>query len=68
VTIADIEAGLGWQSQSQRWRTTLGYNFSGWYNTVKTDEWIKAVQTNNFVDLGDKMTFDGLVLRMELRW
>jgi hypothetical protein len=35
---------------------------------VQTDEWIKGVQTNNFVDMTDQLTFDGLVTRIEARW
>jgi hypothetical protein len=35
---------------------------------VKTDEWIDAVQNNNFVDMSGGMTFDGLVLRCEGRF
>jgi len=35
---------------------------------VMTDEFIHAVQTNNFVDLGDTLTFDGLVVRAECRF
>jgi hypothetical protein len=41
---------------------------SGWFNTVNTDRWIKAVQNDNFVDFNDKMTFDGLVARAEVRF
>jgi len=35
---------------------------------VKTDEWIKAVQSNNFTGLSDGMTFDGFVGRVEARF
>jgi hypothetical protein len=68
VPMLDLELGAGWQSRCGTWRLTGGYMISSWYNTVKTDEWIKAVQSNNFVGLSGNMTFDGLVLRCEGRF
>ena len=68
VPMLDLELGAGWQSRCGTWRITGGYMVSAWYNTVKTDEWIDAVQNNNFVDLSGGMTFDGLVLRCEGRF
>ena len=44
-------------------QATLGYMFSAWTNVVKTEDWIDGVQTNDFRDMGDTMTFDGLVAR-----
>jgi hypothetical protein len=68
VPILDLEVGGGWTSACGTWRLSAGYVFSAWYNTVKTDEWIHAVQQNNFLNLGDTMTFDGLVARIEGRF
>ena len=68
VPIADLEVGFGWQSKCETWRITAGYVFSSWYNVVKTDDWIERVKRSNFVDLGDNMTFDGLVARLEGRF
>lgn len=68
LTMLDFELGTGWTSCNGVWRATIGYNFSAWLNVVQTDEWIKGVQTNNFVDMTDKLTFDGLVTRIEARW
>jgi len=68
VSILDIELGLGWVSSNGCLRFTAGYMFSGWFNTVNTDEWIQAVQNNNFVGLSDSLAFDGLVGRVEARW
>jgi hypothetical protein len=68
VPILDLELGMGWSSWSGRWRLQAGYLFSAWYNTVKTDEIIQAVQTNNFADLGDTLTFDGFSIRGEYRF
>ena len=49
-------------------RLTAGYTFSKWFNTVMVDEYISAVQNNDYVGLGDNMTFDGLVTRAEIRF
>jgi hypothetical protein len=68
VSILDLELGLGWYSASGRWRLSGGYLVSGWFNTVKTDDWIDAVRRNNFVDLNDGISFDGFVGRIEYRF
>lgn len=68
VSIWDLELGLGHICKSERWSMSVGYSFSAWTNVVKTDEFINAVQTNNFLDLGETMTYDGLVGRVEGRF
>lgn len=68
VTMADVELGTGWVSCNGCLRLTGGYTFSKWFNTVMIDEYIQAVQNNDYVGLGDKMTFDGLVVRAEVRF
>lgn len=72
VTIYDLELGAGWQNDCGNVRLSIGYMYSTWYNVTKTNEWINAVQHNNFVDQSDNfngfMSFDGLVTRLEVRW
>jgi hypothetical protein len=72
VTIYDLELGAGWQNDCGNVRLSVGYMYSTWYNVTRTNEWINAVQQNNFVDQSDNfngfMTFDGLVTRLEIRW
>jgi hypothetical protein len=69
VTLLDLELGLGWTSCGGRLHMSAGYMFSAWLNTVQLDEFIRAVQTNNFVELGgDSTSFDGLVVRGEFRF
>ena len=68
VSIWDLELGLGHVCKSERLSMSVGYSFSAWTNVVKTDEFINAVQTNNFLDLGETMTYDGLVARLEGRF
>ena len=72
VTIYDLELGAGWQNDCGTVRLSMGYMYSIWYNVTRTNEWINAVQHNNFVDQSDNfnsfMAFDGFVTRLEVRW
>jgi hypothetical protein len=71
ISILDLELGAGWQSCCGRWRVSGGYMVAGWFNTVPQNQWIQAVQTNNFVGLSNTMnpiTFDGFTARLEYRW
>jgi hypothetical protein len=72
VTILDLEVGLGWRNECDNLRLSLGYLYSSWFNTVKTNEWINTVQQNNFVDPSDNyrgmMTFDGVTAKVEVLW
>jgi hypothetical protein len=67
VTQLDFELGVGWHNKCDTFRMSFGYLVSGWFNVVKTDDWIDAVQANDFSNLGSTMTFDGLVARVEFR-
>jgi hypothetical protein len=64
----EYELGISWTSSSDRWRVATGYMVSHWLNTVSTDEFIDAVQVDNYVDVEDTLTFDGFVTRLECRW
>ena len=68
VSIWDLEMGAGWVSKGGHLRLTAGYVFSVWDNVVKTDEWIHSVQRNDYLGLGDRMTLDGFVGRVEARF
>jgi len=72
VTVYDLELGAGWQNDCGNVRLSVGYMYSMWYNVTRTNEWINAVQHNNFADPSDNfnsfMSFDGLVTRLEVRW
>jgi hypothetical protein len=68
VPTFDFEVGTGVATPKGGLRMTIGYVYSAWTNVVKTEDWIRAVQTNNVKDLGDTMTFDGLVGRIEARF
>jgi len=72
VTVTNVEAGLGWQNCCGNLRLSAGYSFSTWYNIVRTNEWINAVQKNNFADESDNlfgfMSFDGINARVEVLW
>ncbi len=63
VPILEFELGAGWVSRSGRLRFQGGYYFASWFNTVSTSNYIQSVQTNNYVNVGNAITFDGVVLR-----
>ncbi|NLF08594.1 MAG: hypothetical protein GX594_11540, partial [Pirellulaceae bacterium] len=72
VSILDCEVGLGWTSCAGGLRISAGYMVNAWLNTVKTSEFISAVQANHYhgpdkVE-GNGLVFDGFVGRVELRW
>jgi hypothetical protein len=71
ISILDLELGAGWQSCCGRWRVNGGYTVAGWYNAIPQNQWIQAVQTNDFAGLSDTanaITFDGFTARLEYRW
>lgn len=68
VPILDVEFGVGWMNETGTLRASAGYLFHGWFNTVKTDDYIAAVQSNRFGDLSGTTTFDGLTARAEWRY
>jgi Legionella pneumophila major outer membrane protein precursor len=72
VTMLDLETGIGWQNFTGNLRFSTGYMFTAWYNTVRVNELISAVQQNNFVGLSNTdrglTTFDGVTAKIELLW
>ena len=66
VTMLDLETGLGWQNFTGNLRFSMGYMFSAWYNTVRVNEFINAVQTNNFVDPSDNFNGPDHVRRADV--
>ena len=68
VPILDAEVGTGLSFWNDKLRFTVGYSFSGWFNLVRTDQFIGAVQTNNFTGMHDTLTFDGFVGRLQLQF
>jgi len=68
VSLLETELGFGWTGPCSRFRLTCGYLVSAWFNSVKTAEYINAVQQNDPDHLGDTLTFDGLRIRGELRF
>ena len=68
VPTFDLEIGGGVATHGGLFRATIGYVFSSWGNAVKTEDWVRAVQTNDPRDMSDTITFDGLVGRIEARF
>ncbi len=68
VTILEAELGIGWESAGGRVRVTGGYAVSGWLDTLTTGSYIDGVRAGSYTNLGETLTFDGLVTRAELRF
>lgn len=66
--ILEYELGLGWQSSGGNVRISAGYYMAAWTNAVTTPAWIDAVQQDNFSDVDDTITFDGLTARVQVGW
>ena len=65
VPILEYELGLNWISRCGNWRISSGYYTAFWFNAVTTGQYVQAVQTSNFVNLGQTVSFNGLVTRLE---
>jgi len=65
VPMLDYELGIAWTAPQGNLRLALGYMASYWFNAVTTPEFVDAVQADNYVDLGDTVSFDGVVGRAE---
>ena len=68
VNITDAELGLGWHSPTQRFWLSGGYLFNTWSNVVSNAGLIRSVQQSNFAPVDEDLTFDGFVVRGELRF
>jgi len=67
VSLLELEVGVAWHSEEGHVRIWGGYMINAWLNTITTSDWIQGVQNENYQDLGDTMTFDGLMAGLELR-
>lgn len=65
VPVVDLELGGGWLGVNRHLRLSAGYRVSAWFNVVKTEDWIWAVQNSDYRNLDGTLTFDGLVARAE---
>lgn len=68
VPILDLEAGVGWTSSGGKLSLSAGYLVSAWFNTVTTQDFVHAIQANDYLGLSDTMTFDGLQARLAYRF
>lgn len=68
VPILDLECGVGWTSCDGCLRLSAGYLVSSWFNAVATRDVIDSVQRNDYRNLSETITFDGLQARFEYRF
>lgn len=66
--VLELEVGLGWQSECGKWRGTLGYLTSAWYDAVSTRQYVDAVRSTDYTSVGDTITFSGLTAHFERRF
>ena len=65
VPMLDWELGVAWTSPQGHLRLAAGYLVSHWFNVVSTPTFVDAVQADNYVDVDDTISFDGVVGRVE---
>jgi Legionella pneumophila major outer membrane protein precursor len=68
VPMLEYELGLAWTNPQGNLRLSAGYMTSHWFNVVTTPVFVDAVQADNYVNVDDTISFDGLVGRAELHW
>jgi hypothetical protein len=72
VPILELEVGGGWQSAHGGFRVSGGYYVGSWFNTLTMTSLSSGIIGTNFTTNGnnfrDNTTFDGLVLRCEIRY
>lgn len=68
LPILETELGLAWTGRSQHVRISAGYYNAFWFNAVTTPQYVQAVQTANYTNLGQTIAFDGLVARLDVRF
>jgi hypothetical protein len=65
--VYELELGVQWMGPRKRLRLSAGYLMSVWFNIIKPEDVVDGVQQNQFDDLSDSMTFDGLTARVEFK-
>ncbi len=68
VSLLELEMGLGWQTEGGNLRLSSGFYVSSWFNTMTMPEVIGAVQSRQFDDVSESLTFNGLTTRLEVRF
>lgn len=61
----ELEVGLGWQNCSGCLKLSVGYLVTGWFDAVSTRSYVDAVRAADYTNLGETITFNGLVTRVE---
>lgn len=68
VPMLEYELGLAWTNRNGCLRLSVGYTMIHYFNVATTPVFIDAVQADNYVDLGDTLSFSGLTSRVEWRY
>jgi hypothetical protein len=68
VPMLDYELGIAWTGPNRHFRLALGYYTTHWFNVVTTASFVDAVQADNYVAVGETLSFSGPVGHVEFRW
>ncbi len=66
--MTELEIGAAWQNECGNIRVNVGYMTTAWYDALSTRTYIDSVRQGRFIDVGETITFSGLVLGAELRF
>lgn len=68
IPMLDYELGVAWTGPNRHIRLAAGYLGSHWFNVVTTPVEVNAVKADNYVNVDDTISFDGLTAHAEFRW
>ncbi len=68
VPILDYEVGVKWTSCNGHWVVGSGYYTAFWFNSIATQDWIKALQTSDFNHVDRTISFTGFTSHIEYRF
>ncbi len=67
VPVLEYEVGINFTTFGG-WRSSTGWYSAFWFNSASTGQFVQAVQSSNFANLGETAAFSGLVTRLEYRF
>jgi len=68
VPILDYEVGVKWTSCNGHWAAGTGYYTAFWFNTVATQDFVKALQNSDFNHVDRTIAFTGFTSHIEYRF
>lgn len=66
--VLEAELGVGWQSKSGRFRATVGYMTSCWFNALNSRTFSAAMRRDDYAGANEAIPFIGMTARVETRF